>query len=759
MRFSERFSLATKAFAGLFSDSAAQTAAHGLVAQVFSPGSTGMISGRSQSQRELLGLYSESPLLRMVTHRIAESVSSATWRLYAAKGKRERYVSAQIKTANSARRKDLIAKAARSDELTEVEAHPLLDLLCIGTPVLPGDLTLRISQVMFDIAGEVFYLIERNASGVPFRAWVLPPHWIHQTPTVDDPSFWVSLGNSPKRVPESEIVWLRDPDPVNPYGRGVGTARSLADELEADEAAAKHIRGSFAGGLRPDVLIMGSGLKKEKREEYEHQWHSRLRTSYSKWLPFYQNAPNGTQIHQLSQDFRSMQLQEVRQWERDLVMQTFGINPEILGHVTGSNRSTSFVAERNYRNSIVIPRLETFRRMVQFELVPEYQSPRSLLVEYELDQLVDEEAQDQARIAAPWAATVNEHREAQGLEPLDGSAGDVHLVPINLVSRPTLDAPAPLVDTERSAKAITKSPAERPFYAALHQIAQTLEPETRQVFEQAVRDLEAAFESIPERDLLRALSAGNESVAASQILALLGFGEVFREALAVVEGTLLQVTSGAGANAAEVLVSELGLGRVDLDRFTIRAAAAARNVAGEQITIIVDDTLDGIREIISTGFTEGRAPARTAQMLRNSLGLDRQRARRLENYIRNLNESRPAHLPPLTDDQLERAIRREYDRLVRQRALVVARTENLAAANAGQNELWREAIDQGLLPEGDYLREWIRVPLETECPICESYEGQMVGVNGRFSGEAGSLDGPPAHPNCLCAVRLRRVDV
>jgi SPP1 gp7 family putative phage head morphogenesis protein len=99
-------------------------------------------------------------------------------------------------------------------------------------------------------------------------------------------------------------------------------------------------------------------------------------------------------------------------------------------------------------------------------------------------------------------------------------------------------------------------------------------------------------------------------------------------------------------------------------------------------------------------------------------------------------------------DEIERVVGDEA------RAESIARTETIAASNRGQQEAWSQATSAGLLT-GDEQQEWITTPDDRLCPVCESMDGQVVGLDESFTDDEGNAyDGPPAHPNCRCALGL-----
>ena len=97
-------------------------------------------------------------------------------------------------------------------------------------------------------------------------------------------------------------------------------------------------------------------------------------------------------------------------------------------------------------------------------------------------------------------------------------------------------------------------------------------------------------------------------------------------------------------------------------------------------------------------------------------------------------------------------------RLLRARALNIARTETLAAANAGQTELWRAAETSGLLQPGA-TRVWLVTPDDRLCKECMEMDGQVRGLNQPFTSSGGAeIDSPPLHSSCRCATGLNHAN-
>lgn len=195
------------------------------------------------------------------------------------------------------------------------------------------------------------------------------------------------------------------------------------------------------------------------------------------------------------------------------------------------------------------------------------------------------------------------------------------------------------------------------------------------------------------------------------------------------------------------------------DTTNTEAVAWARREAGKLVTNVSADTRRAVQQLVTRAFTERIPPRRLAVMLRSVVGLNYQQVDALANLHVKLLEARGKvvragslrfRVPKrgYSDAQIERAVTRYAEKLHRARALTIARTETMRAANEGQRQLWKQAVQHGDLPRG-MRREWI---VADPCPICAELEGRTATLDGQFPG---GISGPPAHPNCKCTTGLR----
>jgi SPP1 gp7 family putative phage head morphogenesis protein len=92
------------------------------------------------------------------------------------------------------------------------------------------------------------------------------------------------------------------------------------------------------------------------------------------------------------------------------------------------------------------------------------------------------------------------------------------------------------------------------------------------------------------------------------------------------------------------------------------------------------------------------------------------------------------------DEALPELITRLEDVFGPVRAELIGVTEVTRSFAEGNRQAWKEA---GIIQK----QEWRTANDELRCPICSGLDGQIVGLDEKFTG---GIDSPPAHPRCRC---------
>lgn len=415
---------------------------------------------------DLLVAYARLPWLRAVVGKIGFSTASIPWKLYVqaspgapmdALGMPLGSVrSKALQRAGFAVRQKMIRRMKTTGDLVEIENHVSLDLMDKFNGMMTGLSARKLTQVHLDLVGEAFWLKQRDPLGVVIGLWPIPPPWIRNTPTPSRPFYRLEFSSWKAEVPVSEMVWFCELDPHRPYWRGKGTAEALGDELETDEYAAKHTKVEFYNRGVPELLVTAENMGDDETRRLEVDWKQRNRGIFKALQVYFLNRK--VDVKQLGQSFKSLQLIQLRQFERDMVIQVFGVPPEILGIIEKSNRATIDAADFLFARWVLVPRMEMQREVMQEMLISEFDE--RLILDYESPIKEDFERQLAAAKATPWNMKMDEWRVMQGQEPLPDGRGDIFWVPQNMI--PVRD-PSPAVpdDTGLPVGKWERRPAER----------------------------------------------------------------------------------------------------------------------------------------------------------------------------------------------------------------------------------------------------------------------------------------------------------
>lgn len=777
----QRASLAVKAAVGVFSGTSQQE----------SGGITGIIrqSGVTAPRRgtqQFLEAYSTMPWLRAVTSLIAWSVASTEWQLFARTrdGRARRDITTRsLQKASRPERTTLLRQLKQAGELREIETHPFLDALDKGNSLHTGVAMRKVTQLHLDLAGEAFWFKQRNGVGAPVAFWPTPPHWVQETPSPDHRFFELSWSTMQRVVPDTEIFWMMELDPLNPYARGSGVVRALADELDTDEYTAKMAKQFFFNRAIPEILVMPEGdvsWTPTDTQRLEQQWTQKTQGFWRFAKPFFSTKKIG--IHEFTQNFRNLQLTQLRQFERDTIIQVLGIPPEVLGVIENSNRATIETAQFLYTTNVLVPRLEFLRSHFQERLIPEYDA--RLIVDYVSPVPEDKEHRLNVMRAAPQNWSVNEWRAVAGDEPLEDKDHlawvSTTLTPVDLdedfmeeeedvsPAPPTVATSTETPEPARAAKSPLR-PADR-----LGDLPDLTRDTTRLLsdFWHAYGDVIDGLKRDADLDALERAVAENDLTAAVDAFHVLSlpqrFGEVRRAYMQAYElGTLEGADKALDMREAQkARRSRQRLEREFAEQFRRTnpfAQAAAETSAAQLVVDVTAQTEAVIRLEIGRAFGQQQTVQQTARRIRDHIGLiDSSRTgRRASRWdVSKVDAFRQRLVEQgVSAADVERRAAKFARALVLDRAKNIARTEIIQASVRGQQDLWVQATNDGLLDQNQMVRQWIVTDDDRlDILICEPLEDATAPLKGgtftRTDGTETSYTGPPTHPGCRCGVGL-----
>lgn len=248
------------------------------------------------------------------------------------------------------------------------------------------------------------------------------------------------------------------------------------------------------------------------------------------------------------------------------------------------------------------------------------------------------------------------------------------------------------------------------------------------------------------RRLAAALSEGNEQGA----LSACGGEKAWSEALSSTLRTYSRPVFVASADVALSVLPMRSLRQpltVSLTVINALSVQWADRQAAKLVSGLDREARMVLREMMSMAVEQGLTVDMVARMIQRHrlVGLLPKQASALRKYRKRLLDE------GLDPDTIARRIGRHAEAQLRSRAMTIARTELLAASNAGQQAAWEQAVAHGLLPK-TVQRVWIVTMDDMLCEhTCQPLMDAVAPIGQPFPG---GIMHPPAHPRCRCAMGL-----
>ena len=248
-------------------------------------------------------------------------------------------------------------------------------------------------------------------------------------------------------------------------------------------------------------------------------------------------------------------------------------------------------------------------------------------------------------------------------------------------------------------------------------------------------DLEKLRSSLRERDLARAVLSEDTAriVEASQV-----------DRVGSIVGAMGEPIEDAVRAGGRLAMAEVSAPAVALDMQRPRVRKWLKDNAARLVKEVNGTSRRAIRAIVRDGFAAGRHPRAMAKDIRAVVGLTEPQSISVARRRAAMVEAGVA------EGKVEKRIARYAERLLKQRAETIARTESMSAVNQGRSAMWRQLQDDGGL-EPDARKEWLTADDERVCPICGPLdEHKPIPLDGSYDTAVGLLSHPPAHPGCRC---------
>jgi hypothetical protein len=281
-------------------------------------------------------------------------------------------------------------------------------------------------------------------------------------------------------------------------------------------------------------------------------------------------------------------------------------------------------------------------------------------------------------------------------------------------------------------------------WRSLHGIADQAKPEMVDAFLKAVARTQG---EIVLRNVEKAIAMGNIN-AAVELIPWDNFSVELNQ-LAVV---FKQIFDRAGKKSIEFLPKKIEH-QASFNTLNPKSLDYIKDHTGKLIVEITEESRKAVRAVINRAFVEGMHPYESAKYIRQIVGLTERQGLAVDN-LRKLLIKQGA-----SANVIEKQLKLYTKRLLVYRSKNIARTETINAANQGQQSLWIQSADKGLISRVTAKRRWITTRDDRLCQWCKSLNGQLVGLEEEFGtaligGRSYTSLTPTLHPSCRCSLGL-----
>lgn len=520
--------------------------------------------------------------------------------------------------------------------------------------------------------GVSFSYLDRGESGAgPVRAiWPLTAFSVE--PIVEHPGYGGELlGFKVQRqdtgqsgvLLASEVLWLRYPDPENPW-EWTSPLRALRHTLDSDAYARHAQTAEFRHAHKPSGVLYLGDVPRDVHDQVTADLSARHEGADNAGRTVVMSGPVASKFDRFSSGPSELGYLDTRRYNRDDILLGLGMPVDYLaGGATYENRAAS-------RNTLwtdtLLPKLDLVASEIDRQMFAETSRTAAFRVD-KVPALGEDTDAIAARIRGLMytdVPTINEGRASIGLPPIEG--GDVTLTEwrgrINTVLYPPFSAAperaAPAVQEQRAVLAVRESKPRNWSQSAAHAFLRDHEPRLRGAVQQLASDqearvMEAVERMLGERKSRRGPQRAKGLLERDGVNLLLDPQLELTASQEAMQPSLVQTAGDAAVHSAELLAMGAAEGPV---ADAIAAASRRAVVLAGQTLATTQAALES--KVIQQGIAQGLS----------------------------VNEIRDAVTDVFSD-------------LSSRRALMIARTETVGAFNESSH---LTAVDSGLVR----ARQW-----------------------------------------------------
>lgn len=554
----------------------------------------------------------------------------------------------------------------------EIDNHALIDMWAYVNPFQTKYQFMQLLQLYMGLVGEAFIVINFNRLKVPAEMWLAPPQFMHIIP---DPKTYIS-----------HYVYKRDwgrlrlevPEVIHIFNpnpsnpyRGMGAAQSIGIDLDSERYATRYQQRLFYNDATPGMII-------EYPDIPEKQERDKIRKEWDEIHRGWRNARKtgflwgGAKANTLALSNKDMEFWRLRKINRETIIGAYRLPTSLLGLEGPGSRARAEADELIFAKYTIKPALNRIKEALNEQLVPLFDDELIFDFEDPVPMNRDAVVDEMAKLVPVGIITREEARKKLGFDAVP-QKGETFLAPMNLI-------PEKIKRHESLIVRLFNDEQKETRWRVYVTKSEQDELQFKRLFRQLWYDQmeETIIDYNEVLDIEWAFNLEGSIVI---------WDAAFNPLIRLIYEESFELVTGGGQLTPAHRSKEVGVvDQTALEWIATRSLSMAEMVNGT--------TKEELRAFLAKALKEGESPA-----------------------------------------QLEAAIRQYYKGKFEHRAMIVARTEVIAASNEG-------AL-RGYASEGITKAEFYTALDERTCEECEPLHGNIYPIQE-------SHEKIPVHPQCRC---------
>lgn len=660
----------------------------------------------------------------------------------------------------------------KTGEIVEITDHQVLSLLRSVNPFMSLKQLLENTQAYKDLTGEAFWYLQRandKPSGPITQIWILRPDYMEIKTNSDgfiSGYVYKVPGQGPINLEISQVIHHKTFNPINPY-RGMSVVSAAAVTIDTDSYAEEYNKNFFRNSAVPDaILSTEQKLSDEQVKRMRSQWdatYGSTRNSHKVAI-----LEGGLELTPFALSQKDMEFLAGQNFTRDKILAIFEVPKSRLGMTEGVSVSNAEATINIYLKYLVRPLMEEMKDVLSEFLLPLYPDAKDMF--FQIDDPVPEDVNSEmTRLKGMFeigAITPNEIRSEQGYDEIPGL--DRFYLPTS-VSPVSEDGTLESSDPNPTPKYITapkvKGRVKKIVPPALRLKDKFRDELTKEISDAVINAVGATTPSISKKSADQEfksswpiekkeafwkamISKTDKHEAEYKKLLVEIFKDQEKRTIALLDKTQKSIEKISTEDLNRVLISITEENKIAIDILLPLIKTILEENGEDTLDFLLDDNtaFDAQTEAVKTFLSK--------DALRGIKLMNKVTKAKLRQVLKQAVED---GIGPIATAELIKGVFKEATDV---RALRIARTETLKAANRGTLEAY---VQSGVVVG----KEWFTALDEGVCQWCGPMHGKVQKVQDEFffkgetyigkNGGVLKLDfegvpTPPLHPNCRCTL-------